>query len=161
MTRKITRMVLPLAFCMALVIGVQAKSGKSHSSGKSMTLTGCLQSGSSPNTFMLSNVGENSQSGSNRSSNSSQTPGAMARSENSGSTYTLIPSGRVNLQNWVGQRVRVTGKISGSSSESMGSSTSSSSSNRGDQNDMSSGSSMGSGSEFMVTSVKKVSGTCQ
>jgi len=157
MSTRFTKMILPLTFCMALAVGVQAKAGqdtsKDSSKGKKMTVTGCLQTGSSPNTFVLNNVGDSTQSSKNQPSQS-QTPGEMARSE--GSSYMLIPSGNVNLQNWVGQRVQITGKMVADSSMSTSSGDHSQSGH-----DMSDSSSMSGTSELMVTTIKKVPGTCQ
>jgi hypothetical protein len=154
MRTKILTTLLPLAFCMTLALGVQAKSGKKSSSYGQTSVTGCLQTGTSPNSYVLNNVNESTTKSS--MNKSGQTPNEMARSESS-SSYTLIPEGKnINLQNWVGQRVRVTGRMSSSSSQSSSSSGSSSS-----MDNSSSMSGSMSGSEFMVSSIHKSTGTCQ
>ena len=97
---------LVLAFCMALAIGVQAKTkGNSAKAVSRITVTGCLQSGATPDTFVLNNA--TSDMTKNAPNKSANAPSEMARSEVS--NYVLIPSGKVNLLNFVGKKVRVTG----------------------------------------------------
>lgn len=150
MRTKVIATFLPVIFCLALVVSVQAKSAKkSKSASASTTVTGCLQSGSSPNTFILSNTSSENMKSSNMSSSSrNQTPSEMARSEGS---YNLIPQGNMDLQKWVGQRVQVTGKWAKPTSASSQGSSSSSMDN----------SSMSGSSDLLVTSVHKTSGTCK
>ncbi len=152
MRTKLMTMVAALSFCMALAVSVQAKSGKHSAASGRTSVIGCLQTGSSPNTYVLNNVSESTKS-SKSMSKSSQAPSEMARSEGS---YMLIPEGNVNLQNWVGKRVRVTGRMATSTSSNPNESSSSGSSSSSSES-----SSSTSGSEFMVTSIRAASGTCQ
>jgi hypothetical protein len=142
MRTKVFTASLALAFCIALALGVQAQSKMSHSAktGKNITVTGCVQTGTEPDTFMLNNV----MTASSSQSKSSGTPSEMARSE--ASSYTLIPEGKVNLQSYVGQRVRVTGKISGEGTTNQEPSTE--------------GTPSSSSQKLMVTAIHKVPGTC-
>ncbi len=144
MKRQMT-IVAALLFCMTLAVSVQAKSGKSGAKAN-RTVIGCLQTGSGPNSYVLNNMSGASMNSSKNMSNSGQTPSEMARSEGS---YTLVPENNIDLQKWVGKRVRVTGRM-GTSTSSSPSDTSSSESNA----------SM-NGSEFMVSSIHAASGTCQ
>ena len=84
----------------------------SSSMGKSVTIIGCLQSGTEPNSYVLSNAmpSDTSQQSQIRSE---RTPSEMARTEDS---YTLIPEGRVDLKKHVGHKVEVTGKVAEKSS---------------------------------------------
>lgn len=150
----------------------QSSSAKQHR----MTLTGCLQAGTEPNTYILSNV-SSTNSASKPSKGESQTPGEMARAETS---YILVPQAGVDISQHVGKRVRVTGMIEGqdmnSGSGNWGSkndttsspSQSSQSGSQGSQSGMGSqsgsSSQMGSSSNmtrFDVKTIKQVSSTCQ
>jgi hypothetical protein len=134
---KIPTYFISFALCLALSAGAQAKS-KSEMKHSKTTLTGCLEQGTQPNTFMLNNAssGKTGKSGSNQ-------PSEMARSEND--SYTLIPeSSNVNLQQFLGQRVTVSGNFA--ENQSAANQTESSSMNA---------------SDFMVASIHKTSGSCQ
>jgi hypothetical protein len=80
---------------MGLVSGLQAKSEKE------IAVTGCLQQGSEPNTYVLLNVMSASQG-------SNQTPSQMARSEGSFS-YLLMDAKKHDARSFVGQRVLING----------------------------------------------------
>jgi hypothetical protein len=129
-------------------------SGEARSSAKgSVTLTGCLQAGTEPNTFVLNNVSESgaqssahsresqstSQAGSTGSS-SDRNPSEMARTDTS---YVLVPNNKkMDLSQHIGQRVEVTGSlVPGHSKTGMGTGSSSSSSTMGSSGSPSSSSS--------------------
>jgi hypothetical protein len=144
---------MALACCVALAAGVQAKSHGAKTSGNRMTFTGCLQSGTTPDTYVLNNATtETAKSSRNKSTNN---PSEMARSENS--SFTVVPEGKINLQNFVGQRVRVTGRMSGESMSGESSMSNSSSTSSGNTNQ----SSMSGQNQLRVTSIHKISGSCQ
>ncbi len=137
--------------------------GKQHS----MSLTGCLQAGTEPNTYILSNVSSGKAA---RNKNKAGAPGEMARAE---SSYVLVPQSGVDISQHVGKRVRVTGSIesqdmnSGSSKWDSKNDTSSQEGSKGSMGSQSSSSSsqMGSSSSnmprFDVRSIKQISNTCQ
>ena len=147
MRTRFTTLLLPLAVSLAMVVFAPAKSNPAGASekGKSVKLTGCLESGSEPNTYMLKNV-------SMADSGSSGAPNEMARSE---SSFRLIAEGNVNLKDHVGHKVEVTGIESESSSES---------SMEGSESSASSPSSSSYGTsttpELKVSSIRHISTTC-
>ncbi len=122
MRTRLAALLLPLTFCLALVVYAQTNStwNASQEKGKSMKLTGCLQNGSEPNTYILDNV-------SMAQSRTSEAPSEMARTEPS---YKLIPEGDIDLKDHIGHKVEVTGMLmneerEGNESSSSGSSSSS------------------------------------
>jgi hypothetical protein len=147
MRTRIYTISLALALGMALAPGAQAKPHGTKS-GSHITLTGCLQSGATLNTYVLNNVMSTTAESSRNQATS--TPSEMARSESS--SYVLVPEGKVNLQKFVGQRVRVTGTISGEQSTS---NPSSSSAGNTKQPSSTSGK-----NELKVMAIHKISGTC-
>jgi len=143
MRMRLTAVLLPLTICLALVVYAQTQRNSmgsaSQEENRSMTLTGCLQAGSEPNTYTLSNV-------SMSRSRSSGAPNEMARTETS---YKLIPEGNVNLKDHVGHKVEITGTPAKEES-SMGTSTSSSGEYSGTS----------SSPELKVSSIRHIAKTC-
>jgi hypothetical protein len=141
MKSRLTSILVTLGMCLALAVGIQAKTGQSktgEAESHQMTLTGCLQQGDQPNTFTLNNA-SSTQTSKNKSG---KAPSAMARGE---STYNLVPEGsNINLQQFIGHQVRVSGYMNQSQQSS----------------EMESSSGMNS-NQFTVTSIHQTSGTCQ
>lgn len=131
--------VLSLAPAALAQMGSQGSGAQDQSN---MTVTGCLQAGTEPDTFMLSNV-------SMASGESGATPNQMARAE---SSYMLIPDGNVQLKKHVGEKVQVTGMPSQMGDQSSSSSSSGSSAG--------SSSGMNQPAQFRVSSIKKIGSTC-
>jgi len=102
MRKKLIALLVPMTLILALVVYAQTRSSSMGSEkGNKTTLTGCLQTGSEPNTYMLNNV-------SMSRNRSGSTPSEMARAETS---YKLIPEGSVDLKDHVGHKVEVTGML--------------------------------------------------
>ena len=80
----------------------QDPSGGSKSQAKETSLTGCLEAGTVPNTFVLKNVSAETSAGSEAK------PTELAKTE---SEYALTPAGKVNLKDHLGHKVEVTGVI--------------------------------------------------
>ena len=139
---------LPLMLCLVFAASVSAKSEMMHAKDNQITFTGCLQTGTEANTFILNNI--SGEGAGNAMKSGSKTPSRMARSETS-TSCVLIPEGKTSLHDHVGERVKVTGYWKESS---MG---------MGSAKEMSGSMNMGmkGKSEFMVTSVHKASGTCK
>ena len=144
---KTSTISLVLAFCMVLAMSVQGKN-KGQKADVRIIATGCLQSGATPDTFVLNNATTGmTQTARNQSGNAPK-PSEMARSEVS--NYVLIPSGKVNLKNFVGKTVRVTGIPSGQSMNTPSSSA----------NENSSAPSNKGQNELKVSVIRTISGTC-
>lgn len=136
MRTKLFAMLMLVVLCLAPAalaqMGSQGSGAQDQSSN--MTVTGCLQAGTEPNTFMLSNV-------SMAASESGQTPDQMARAE---SSYMLIPDANVQLRKHIGEKVQVTGmpaQMGGQSTQSPSSGTS-------------------QPTQFRVSSIKKIASSC-
>ena len=144
-----------------------SKAGKS--SGRTVTLTGCLQQGDTPGTYRLTNVdmsgmhaksGKASKAPSGTATSGGSTSGSESSMGNSG-TVTLEAGGTVDLSKHVGHKVQVTGNwaeagagtsgTSGSSTAQPGSSASSGSASGNDMNSKS----------LNVKSLKHISESCQ
>jgi hypothetical protein len=139
MKSRLTSIFVALGMCLALAVGIQAKTPKTSGTGSQMTLTGCVRQGDQPNTFTLNNASSTQTS----KKKSGKTPSEMARSEDT--TFNLVPEGsNINLQQFIGQRVRVSGYMQGQQSTENTSESSSMTNN-----------------QFTVTSIHKTSGTCQ
>jgi len=123
---------LALACCLVLAVAAQTPSTGTKGQGKEVSLTGCLQSGTEANTFILKNIGEQAAAGTER-------PAELAKAE---TEYRLIADANVNLKEHVGHKVEVTGTISGSRQERTG------------------GSETHRMSNLKVKSLKQVSETC-
>jgi len=89
---------------MAFAFGIRAQTGQMQgkSSQEPAKFTGCLQSGTEPNTYILKDV-KMVQAGTDK------TPRQLARTE---SSYMLVPQGKVDLKRHVGHEVEVTGTLS-------------------------------------------------
>ena len=154
---KIYTISFVLAVFMAFPAGVRAQT-QSHNAmgGSHITVTGCLQNGTDPDTYTLNNANNVMNRTTEMSRNqSTSTPSEMPRTENS--SYVLVP-GKVSLRGFVGQRVRVTGNLSGE--QSMNNPASSSAGKTSQSDESSSSSSMSGHHRLMVTSIHKISGTC-
>lgn len=160
MKRMLTALCYTMALSLAIAAGAAPKqqapknqgygqSGQTGASGQSgmensehkITLTGCLQAGTEPNTYILTNATNSTAKG----SSGNEAPSEMARAENS---YVLVPESGIDLSKHVGHRVRVTGSMeegamSGSSGASGGSQSTTNM------------------TRFDVKSIKHVSNTCQ
>jgi uncharacterized membrane protein YcgQ (UPF0703/DUF1980 family) len=128
---------LALAFSVALFAAQdQGQPQNDQSSGiqqeqstTNVTIAGCLEKGSAPNSFILNNAGnmghgsmgdqgQQEQQGDQGNLNENEnnmgqnqngsTPSELARTQNS---FALVPEGDVNLDNFVGQQVEVTGTV--------------------------------------------------
>ncbi len=89
------------------------KTQKMSSSGKAVTLTGCLREGDTPNSFQLDNVqmsGATSEKAT-KEHGTTGTPPGMASSEMG--IVRLVGAGNVNLKEHVGHTVQVTGLMTG------------------------------------------------
>ncbi len=139
-----------------------------------VTLTGCLQAGTEPNTFVLNNATETraqaSTKGSRRKGMASETnPSEMARTDTS---YLLVPANKkMDLSQHIGQRVEVKGSLMSGhgkagvhTSSSTTSSTTESSSSTGSATADKSATAGTMGSmgqmELRVRSIRQVSATC-
>ncbi len=102
MRTKSIALFLPMTFVLALLVYAQTQTGSMGGErSKNMKITGCLQAGSEPNTYVLNNANMSR-------SRSSRTPSEMARAETS---YKLIPEDSVDLKDHVGHKVEVTGTL--------------------------------------------------
>jgi hypothetical protein len=138
----------PVALSLALVLSAQSQSSghKSHNAkGNRITVTGCLQAGTEPNTYVLNNA-----MGVIRGK-SGKTPSQMARTED---TYKLVPEGNLDLKSHVGHKVEVTGMEEMMGSSSAGSMRSESSSSSGAESGM-------NAPELRVSKIRHISDTCQ
>jgi hypothetical protein len=111
MKRKLSTLLLSLALSLTVATYLQAKDQtQSHESKseKSMKMTGCLQNGAEPNTFVLIPTSSTTGSSQMSKNQTGSTPEEMARSENS---YTLIPDQKVNLSDHVGHQVQIKGQL--------------------------------------------------
>jgi hypothetical protein len=175
MKRTFTALCLAAAASWVMAAGAQTESTTEKtqkSPKKSMTFTGCVQEGATPDTYVLTNV-----SGSGTGSSTSGTSGTgTSGTGTSGSTMMenieLVPSGAVDLKTHVGHQVQVTGTMekkpksgaSGSGTGTSGSGTSgsgSSTSGSGMSGQSGAhGSMSGTEHKLRVQSVKMVSETC-
>ncbi len=152
MKRMLTALWLPMALSIVITAGAAPKQDQSGQSDKDksskqhkMTLTGCVQQGTEPNSYMLTNVTSDSAR-----SKSDKAPSEMARAE---SSYILVPeNSTMDLSKHVGHRVRVTGSIEDKGMTDMSSQSSQSSSSQ---------TSSSNATRFDVKSIKHVSDTCQ
>lgn len=131
-----TRILSAAAIALAFTVGAGAQSQsypdttkKSDKAGKmsskTVTLTGCLREGESPDTFALDNVkmsGETHHGTTGASTpSSSGTAGSTASSSASGASSSMSDLGKVkllatadiNLKEHVGHEVQVSGTLSG------------------------------------------------
>lgn len=78
-----------------------SEQGKSSKKSKEVKLIGCLQQGSNPNEFVLTNATEEGQG--------MGTSGMQGQQMNM--DFQLVPGRRVDLKKYVGQRVEVRGTV--------------------------------------------------
>lgn len=158
MKKMLTALWLPVALSVAIAaVGAPKQKQDSSMQGSSpsssqITLTGCLQTGTEPNTYVLTNATTSSaKSKHGGKTGSNQAPSEMARAE---SSYILVPESGMDLSKHVGHRVRVTGTIEGQGM------TSSSSTG---QEQAAAGAQMSQTNmaRFDVKSIRHVSNTCQ
>ena len=64
MRHKAIATSLTLACCLAFALAAQDPSAGTKSQGKETSLTGCLEAGAKPNTYVLKNVSEQTAAGS-------------------------------------------------------------------------------------------------
>ena len=128
MRQKVIVTSLALVCCLALALAAQIPSR-----GKELNLTGCLQAGIEPNTFILKNVSTQAAAG------SETRPAELAKAD---TEYRLTADATVNLKDHVGQKVEVSGIITGQTQE------------------RSAASEAARMSQLKVKSIKQVSETC-
>ena len=104
MRHKAIATSLTLACCLAFALAAQDPSAGTKSQGKETSLTGCLEAGAKPNTYVLKNVSEQTAAGSETK------PAELGKTE---SEYALSAAPSVNLKAHLGHKVEVTGVISG------------------------------------------------
>lgn len=110
-----------LLVCSLALMAAQSETDQqnmpsSSEAGRKIKISGCLQSGSEPNSYVLNNATpsgmsqpSSQDSGQSRSqADMGMDPSELARTQTS---YTLVPEGNVNLENMVGKKVEVTGKM--------------------------------------------------
>jgi len=129
MRQKVIVTSLALVCCLALAVAAQFPTGR----GKDVNLTGCLQAGMEPNTFILKNVSTQAAAG------SETRPAELAKAD---AEYRLTADATVNLKDHVGHKVEVSGIITGQTQE------------------RSAASEAARMSQFKVKSIKQVSETC-
>lgn len=98
-----------LAVCV-LLTAQEAPKPATAAKG-TITMTGCLQAGTAPDTFLLSHVTQTSSTSSATGTSGSATATASAASgdKTTGTKYELVVEGNVNLKPHVGHKVEVTG----------------------------------------------------
>ncbi len=152
----------------------QQNMPSSSQAGNKMTFTGCLQSGVEPNSYVLNNVtpSDMSQQSLNQQDQEQQEqaqnpdlnqgqegsqPSELARA--SEKSFNLIPEGRVDLKNYIGKRVEVTGKMIQSTSRTTQSSRATTPS--GQSSSIHSSTEMTEQPQFQVSSVRQIASSCQ
>jgi hypothetical protein len=150
-------------------------AGDNRSAKGSVKLTGCLQAGTEPNTFVLNNASEATGSQSSAGSPGSTNPGSQSSQSGSGSqagsmgsntnpsemartdmSYVLIPNNKkMDLSQHIGQRVEVTGSVVPGHGKS-GASSSGSADSSGTMGSAGSMAHM----QLKVRSIRQVSSTC-
>ncbi len=141
-----TLVLFAMAFLFAAVFAVNAQA-KSHK--VRMEMTGCLQNGSAPDSFVLSNI----SNGYTIRNQTGQTPLALARAED----VILIPQkSDSKLQKHVGQRVKVFGYSSSNTAVISPESTTT----VYDNGVATTTTTAVNASEFKVTKIKKAHGSC-
>jgi hypothetical protein len=106
-----TRFIATAAFACGLAIAVNAQDTKTTTTttvkgdeSKSVTYTGCVQTGTETRTFVLDKVVPVSRS-------TSETVGTTGTTTSTTTTYALVPGETVELQTHVGHKVEVTGEM--------------------------------------------------
>jgi hypothetical protein len=177
MRNTVMTLFLVLAFSMALTAAQDQSQPQTEDQSSTyqqnqenhVTITGCLQKGAAPDSFVLNNVGKgmsqrtlNDQGssegmdqaqGNQGTEPSENMPSEMARSE---SSYALVPEGKINFSDYIGQQVEVTGTMMpalprANTPDDM------SQNSQNPQND----SSMNNQPEIRVNSIRQISRSCQ
>jgi len=112
MKRKITAICFTVACAVGLSLSAQTPQTATETKGKTLTLTGCLQTGTEPNTFVLNNV---TPGGKETTSTPGAKPDELAKTEPS---YILSPDAKVSLKEHVGHKIEVTGTLAAKSTSS-------------------------------------------
>jgi hypothetical protein len=110
-----------VAFALAAV-GVSAqypeqKPAEKQSPGKTVTITGCVKEGDTPNSFVLSNVDPSSLPGASGATGTTGTPPAPAGSSAT-ATVQLSSTADIDLKKHVGHKVEISGSIAPAKPES-------------------------------------------
>jgi hypothetical protein len=176
----------------SLVAAAQSQMDESNPSSQGqmnrdrITVTGCLQQGTSPNTYVLNNATTTPSTSSNMNDENQnqaradidqnqteqgmdqqnqtdqgynqQMPSAEARAEDS---YILIPdaNSHVDLKSHIGHKVEITGKMM--SGESKSYTQQRSETPNGQMSQSQSSTHMGNQPEIKVTSIRHIAETCQ
>lgn len=182
------RRILPIAcVAFAFTVGLSAQTTgtgtpaghKTHaskaakSSGRTVTLTGCLREGDTPGTYQLTNVdmssmgaksGKGTHAHGSTATSGTEPSGGQAGMGGAMGTINLVASGSVDLKEHVGHRVQVTGTWGAGHSGTAGTSGYSAE-ETSEQKESEQKESMGSGEkggrELTVKSLKHLSETCQ
>ncbi len=133
MSHKAIAISLTLACCLALAMAAQAPLTETKGQGKEVTLTGCLQAGTEPNSFILKNAGVQAAAGSEAK------PAELAKAD---TEYRLTAAANLNLKDHVGHKVELIGMITGQKQDKPGASEAARM------------------SHFNVKSIKHISPTC-
>lgn len=119
-------------------------------------MTGCLQSGEAPNTFVLTGISE----GYTTRNETGQNPMALARTDDS---FLLVADdadpAKIDLQKYVGKKVKVAGWFSGERSFDQARSDEPTSVIE-DESAVAADAGSAGASEFRVTGIRTASGTC-
>jgi hypothetical protein len=118
----------------------------------SITVTGCLQAGTTPDTFTLSNVTQAAAATSaTGTTGATATATATTGQKSTDTKYELVASGSVNLKPHVGHKVEITGTEAKGAMGTSGSTPSTSAP---------SGTAKADAKKITVTAVKHVAATC-
>ncbi len=106
MRRYVTTLILACGCASLLVTTPLAQTSESKTKvkaedGKTVTYTGCVQTGTETRSFILNNVIPISKT------ETTGTSGTVSTT----TTYALVPEGKVDLQEQVGHKVEVTGVL--------------------------------------------------
>ena len=143
MKHRIFQLLLPLAFGTALAASAQAQDP-----GMRMNMIGCLQAGAEPNTYILTSITK----GYIRRSTTGDTPLVLARTDD----FVLVPEkSTVDLQEHIGQRVKISGWMSSNEYSTTG--TAASTTPYGAEPSSPEKTNV---MEFKVTKLHRVSGSC-
>jgi hypothetical protein len=131
------------------------ETAKPHTMTKdTITVTGCLQTGTAADTFTLSNVTQAAaaSSATGTAGTATATASASGSPKTTDAKYELVAGGNVNLKPHVGHKVEVTGTPAKATAGTSGATT--------PPPAASSGTSMAETKKITVTAVKHVAATC-
>ena len=124
----------------------------------SITVTGCLQAGTAPDTFTLSNVTQAAAATSaTGTSGATATATATTGPKSTDTKYELVAGGSVNLKPHVGHKVEITGT---EAKAAMGTTGSTPSTSTPPTSTASGGTATAGTKKINVTAVKHVAATC-